>query len=305
MTYLKDSRKNTYLDQSEEFLYNFFDKPQSEKEKEINKILSENPSWPILYHLSPQREFLLNWYPFKKNASLFEIGAGCGALTGLFTTKLKRVYANELTPLRAEIIRRRYADKTNLVVYDGNIKNLSLYSKVDYISVIGVLEYSGVYFPSKNNNYYQSFLNFLIFIKKFLVKRGHLLLAIENKIGLKYLAGGKEDHYGTLFESLEEYPSYKGIRTFTKNELTGLLSKAGFTKIDFYYPYPDYKLPTNIFTDNFFREKINISKSTYGIIVDFSNKKIPLFNEITILENLEKENIIGKFVNSFLIDAIL
>jgi len=298
--------KQLYTDQSEDFLLNFFDKPQSQKQEEIYKILSKNPPWPILYHLSPQREFLLDWYKFKKNASILEIGAGCGALTGLFTRKLKNVYSNELTSIRANIIEHRFSDKPNLTVYAGNLADLDLKLKVDYLSVIGVLEYSGKYITQvTGDNYYQPFLNFLLLIKKFLSKNGHLLLAIENKIGLKYLAGGKEDHYGTLFRSLEGYPSYQGIRTFSKNELSDLLHKAGFKKVDFYYPFPDYKMPSSILTDEGLSQDINISKSSYAPISDLSNERVPLFNEITMADSLDKENILGKFSNSFLIDAII
>lgn len=302
----KKTGGDSYSDQSEDFLLKFFDKPQSQKEKKITKILANNPPWPILYHLSPQREFLLDWYQFKKNASILEIGAGCGALTGLFTRKLKKVYSNELTSIRGKIIAHRFSDKPNLVVYAGNLIDLALKSKVDYVSAIGVLEYSGKYIPhNTSNNYYQPFLNFLILIKKFLSKNGHLLLAIENKIGLKYLAGGKEDHYGTPFESIESYPSYQGIRTFSKNELTDLLYKAGFKETNFYYPFPDYKMPSSILTDEGLNQGINISKSSYASIVDLSNERIPLFSEIAMADNLDRENILGKFSNSFLIDAIL
>lgn len=300
------NNKQLYYDQSENFLLDLFDKPQSQKEKEIVDILNNNPPWPILYHLSPQREFLLDWYQFKKNSSILEIGAGCGALTGLFTRKLKRVYSNELTSLRASIIKRRFSDKKNLTVYAGNLVDLNLKLKVDYLSVIGVLEYSGKYIPQiTEDNYYQPFLNFLLLIKKFLSKNGHLLLAIENKIGLKYLAGGKEDHYGTLFRSIESYPSYQGIRTFSKNELTDLVYKAGFKKVDFYYPFPDYKMPSSVLTDEGLSQDINISKSSYALISDLSNERVPLFNEIAMADNLDRENILGKFSSSFLIDAVI
>jgi len=156
------SNKQLYIDQSENFLLDFFNKPQSQKQDEIYEVLSKNPPWPILYHLAPQREFLLDWYQFKKNSSILEIGAGCGALTGLFTNKLKKVYSNELTTIRADIIRRRFSDKKNLTVYAGNLVDLNLKLKVDYLSVIGVLEYSGKYILQvTRDNYYQPFINFL------------------------------------------------------------------------------------------------------------------------------------------------
>ena len=291
-------KNNFYSDSAEETLLKFFEKPQSQKEKEITDILNNNPPWPILYHLSPQRQFLLSWYQFKKNASLLEIGAGCGALTGLFCQKLKYVVANELTKERAEIIKKRYADKKNLKVFSGNFNDLPLKDKFDYTTLIGVLEYEGRYTEGKN-----PYFIFLKNIKKYLKRNGILLIAIENKIGLKYLAGGKEDHYGNLFESIENYPSYDGIKTFTKEELASLLNTVGFKKINFYYPYPDYKLPYWILTDESLN--LNFPISYFTQIVDHSSPREFLFNESIFAKSLKKDKILSHFSNSFLIECQL
>jgi len=289
-------KNNSYHDSAEETLLKFFDKPQSQKEKEIVDILNNNPIWPVLYHLSPQRKFLLSWYPFKKNASLLEVGAGCGALTGLFCEKVKKVVAVELTDERAEIIKKRYADKKNLKVFAGNFNQLPLKDKFDYITLIGVLEYQGRYAESNN-----PYLNFLKKVKNYLKKNSTLFIAIENKIGLKYLAGGKEDHYGNLFESIENYPSYDGIKTFTKKELTNLLKNAGFNRIKFYYPFPDYKLPYWILTDESLN--LNIPVSYLSQIIDYANPREFIFNESVFANSLVKDKILTHFSNSFLVEC--
>lgn len=296
------NNKQIYLDNSEQFLLDFFNKPQSQKQDKIFELLSKNPPWPILYHLSPQRKWLLEWYPFNKKGALLEIGAGCGALTEVFLRKLKLVVCNELTNERANIIKKRYSDYKNLVVYTGNFINMKKTQKFDYITAIGVLEYSGRYIEGKNK-FYDPFLNFLLQVKKILKPKGHFILAIENKLGLKYFVGGKEDHYDDFFSSLENYPQYSGIRTFSKDEIIKLLKDAGFNNFNFYYPYPDYKLPHTIITDEGFN--LNISLSSFSQIVDLSNERIPFFNEILTAYNLKLENILGKFSNSFLIDCQL
>lgn len=292
-----------YKDSAEEFLLNFFDKPQSQKQKEINDILNNNPPWPILYHLHPQREFILDWFPFKKNASLLEIGAGCGAVTNVFIKKLKTVVANELTKERALIIKKRFADKKNLEVFAGNINGACFNKKFDYLTLIGVLEYQGQYTLTKKTHPYSPYIQFLKNLKKFLKKDGALIIAIENKLGLKYLAGGLEDHYGKLFYSLENYPNDTGIRTFSKEELKEILNLAGYKKIDFYYPYPDYKLPTAIFSDK--KQELFIPLSRYIPISDLANPRRYLFNEVIFSSILKKEAILEKFANSFLVFAYL
>lgn len=294
--------KFDYKDSSENFLLNFFNKPQSQKQTEIYELLNNNPPWPILYHLHPQRELILDWFPFKKKATLLEIGAGCGAVTNVFIKKLKKVTANELDKDRAMIIKKRFADKKNLNIFDGNITEADLNEKFDYLTLIGVLEYQGRYTATKESLPYSSYIHFLKNLRKFLKKDGILIIAIENKIGVKYIAGALEDHYGKLFYSLENYPNDTGIRTFSKEELKEMLHFAGYKKIEFYYPYPDYKLPFFIFSDD---EELFIPTSRYTPIIDLSNSRQYLFNEVIFSSILKKEGILKKFANSFLIFAQL
>ena len=50
-------------------------------------ILGANPKLEFLYALSPQRENLLEWYPFRKEGTLLQVGSDFGALTGLYARK--------------------------------------------------------------------------------------------------------------------------------------------------------------------------------------------------------------------------
>lgn len=83
----------------------------------------------------------------------------------------------------------------------------------------------------------------------YLKPEGRLLIAIENRLGLKYFAGAPEDHTDLHFFGINGYPGNQSVRTFSKNELGELLENSGFPFLRFYYPYPDYKFPTEIFTD--------------------------------------------------------
>jgi len=249
------------------------------------------------------RQALLNWYPFRRNSQLLEIGAGCGALTGLFASQLKQVYVNELTVQRSDIVKRRYCDRQNIAIFAGNILDFQPDEMVDYVTLIGVLEYAGRYTKQTEHGFYEPYLALLRYVKKVLAPGGVLLLAIENKIGLKYIAGGKEDHEGMLFSSLESYPQYTGIRTFSKTELTVLLREAGFSDMQFYYPLPDYKLPQTIITDAFFQLPPTMAAASYAHIIDFSQERVPLFDEISFAQTLLQEKIFDKFTNSFLVEA--
>ena len=52
-------------------------------------------------------------------------------------------------------------------------------------------------------------------LKKHLHAGGRIVIAIENRMGLKYLAGCREDHLGTYFSGIEGYNSESVARTFT------------------------------------------------------------------------------------------
>ncbi len=260
----------------------------------IDDIPKEDINWPIYYHLSPKRRNLLDWYPFEKNKKLLEIGAGCGALTGLFCDKLESVTAVELSKRRATIIDARCEKYDNLEIIVGNLNDIDFEEKFDYITLIGVLEYAPSFTKSS-----KPFDDFLIKIKKMLKKDGRLLIAIENQFGIKYFAGAREDHLGSHFSGIEGYIGVDTCKTFGKNELTSLIKEVGFKGIDYYYPYPDYKLPEAIYTDNFLPSISDL----YIASPVFDSDRYVLYNEKLVMSVIIKNNMFSFFSNSFLLEC--
>jgi SAM-dependent methyltransferase len=259
----------------------------------IGEVLENDNRWPVLYHLSPERRNLLEWYEFKKEGSLLEIGAGCGALTELFCERLEKVVAIELSLRRAKIIETRCKNFKNLEVFAGNFEAIELNEKFDYITLIGVLEYTKSFITDKEP--YKFLFNK---IKNLLKPDGVLIIAIENRFGLKYWAGAREEHTGNFFESLEGYYS-KDVETFGKKELEDLLIENGFKDLKFYYPYPDYKLCFEIFSDNYLPEE-----DTYlPQAPNYDNDRLVLFDESKVWKNIIKNGLFPYFSNSFLVFA--
>jgi SAM-dependent methyltransferase len=285
-------------DDVEEYLLSLFS--EETQSSEIKEILKNDPSWPVKYHLSPERHNLLSWYNFKEHSSLLEIGAGCGAVTGLFLERGLDVTAVELTKRRADTIRNRFRDEEKLEILDGNVYEKDFKKKYDYVTSIGVLEYSGRYIDSKT-----PFLDFLKTAKGFLKKEGVFILAIENRFGLKYWRGAPEDHTNKLFDSLEGYPDYDGIRTFGKKELTDLLMNSGFKEknISFYYPLPDYKFCQEIFSDRYLPSE-NHPPSNGAYPSPHPSESYHLFDEYLVSKGLQKNRMFDKLANSFLIFAV-
>ena len=202
------------------------------EEPDVEKILAEDDRWPVLYHFSPVRQNILEWYPLKKDASVLEIGAGCGAISGVLCRNAKHVTSVDLSKRRSLINANRNKEYDNLTIMVGNFNDVVLKEKYDYITLIGVLEYAGYYTDDEH-----PFEAFLKKISGYLKEDGKLLIAIENKFGLKYWAGSREDHTGKFFDGLEGYiDTDSKVRTFSKEALKKIITDAGYGKAEFYYP---------------------------------------------------------------------
>ena len=245
------------------------------------------------YHFSPIRENIINWYPFKKNCSILEIGSGCGAITGCLCRVAKRVISVELSKKRATINYLRHKQYNNLEIVVANFNDFLVSERFDYVILNGVFEYSGLYTSSKD-----PFLDFLKYASDFLKVNGKILIAIENRLGLKYFNGSKEDHLNGFFTGINDYPELTGVRTFTKSEWKRMLLENHLRYYKFYYPYPDYKFPNEIFDDE------TILTMGYGkSYLNFEEGRLNLFDEESVIKSLTDEEIVGSFANSFLIEA--
>lgn len=262
----------------------------------IETLLGGEPSWPLYYHFTPVRHNLLSWYPFRDDTSLLEVGSGMGALTGLFCDRVAAVTAVELTARRASITAWRHRDRDNLTAIAGNIDAIDPGDGFDYVTSIGVLEYAGRYSGSDN-----PFRDFLVRLRSFLKEDGMLVLAIENKFGFKYWSGAREDHSGRLFESLEGYPFQKEVQTFSRRELETLLIEAGFGNARFYYPLPDFKLPREIFSDDYLPAPGHGIRPGLLPYIDHSQPREHLFNEQLVMDAVVADGSFPFFANSFLV----
>ncbi len=287
--------KDTYCDGDiEKDIIKYLDKFGEENYKEIFK---EDIRWPVFYHISPIRKNILNWYPFKENSEVLEIGAGMGAITGVLCDKAKFVTSIELSKQRALAIQKRCKNRDNLELIVGNFNDIKLDKKFDYITLIGVLEYAPLYTNTEN-----PFYDFLMQIKKLLKKDGKLLIAIENQFGMKYFTGALEDHTGKPYDGIIGYENKNGIRTFGKNQLKELLDSVNFKYTKFYYPMPDYKLPNIIYSDEYMPNEENIKE--YLPYISEETMQVVYDEKLAYLDII-KNNQFDFFANSYFIEASL
>lgn len=263
-------------------------------ETPLDEVLKHNNDWAILYHLSTVRHNLLEWYEFKENANLLEIGSGCGAITSILTKKVDRVVCIELSKRRSEINAARNKGADNLEIMVGNFEDIVVEEKFDYVTLIGVLEYAQLYIHGE-----QPFEAMLKRAKSMLKPGGKLIIAIENKFGLKYWAGASEDHTGHMFDGLEGYENVDYVKTFSKPELSALLHRGGFEKLEYYYPVPDYKMPTVIYSDAYLPQAGDLR----NIAQAYDRPRMKLFNEELVYDALCEDGQFPYFANSFLVIA--
>ena len=263
-------------------------------EVEYQRIIEERRSWPVLYHLSGLRETIVEWLPIGSNDKVLEIGAGCGAITGALSRKAGEVTCIDLSGKRSRINAYRHMEAGNVTIHVGNFQDVEpdLPCDYDYICLIGVFEYAQAYIESGKP--YESFLNI---IKKHLKPEGHIAIAIENKFGLKYWAGCREDHLGTYFSGLENYPDGGVVRTFTRDGLLGIAKQCGFGQAQMYYPYPDYKFMTCLFSDERLPKVGELSSN----LQNFDRDRLLLFDEKKVFDTIIQEGQFPLFSNSYML----
>lgn len=262
------------------------------KEKEV---LATDNRWTIMYYFSDIRKNILSWYPFTPNAKILEIGTGCGAITGLFCEKNLQITGVESSKRRAMITAYRNKEYPNLEINVGNFVEMNFPEHYDYITMIGVLEYANMFLPESSN----SFIDMLSKARQMLNNDGKLFIAIENRLGMKYFAGAPEDHIGKKFIGIENYPEKNKVQTFSKSELEEILISGGFANLEWHYPYPDYKLPRQIFSDEFLPTAELLSDG----IASYDVQRLQLFNERKAIQSLAGEKEFGFLGNSFLVVA--
>lgn len=276
--------KEDMLPEEEADIYNYITNNEDEC---FDEVLAKENRWKAFYHFSEMRTSILNWYDFGEDKSILEIGGGFGAITGMLCQRGKSVTVVEKSTKKAEAIYRRYHDRDNLTVYAGNIKKISFYEKFDYVVIVGVLcDDEDDILPNVQLSQYISMTG------DWLKESGVLLVAAENHNGAKYKCGYPKPEYGSKNENGCE-------AMVTKEQLENMVKIAGFRYVKFYYPFPDYKLTQEIYTDIKLPEgSIKDRVLTYYVLPGMMQE-----NEHKLYEKELKKGDIREVCNSYLIEA--
>ena len=201
--------------------------------------------WASEYHLSSSRSNLLSNIKFKENSKILELGCGCGAISRYLAEQGHYITAVEGSLKRAEIARLRNRELTNVEIVTHNFNSLELPQQTyDAVLFIGVLEYAKRFSDQQDVTAEQAVITLLNKAANALTADGLIIIAIENRTGLKYVQGGLEDHLAIPNVGLDDYIGYEftGIKTYDYLQWQQLFSQCDLAN-RFYYPFPDYKLP--------------------------------------------------------------
>ena len=185
-------------------------------------------------------------------------------------------------------------DRESMLLLSENMDNLE--GMWNYIVVSDAFARVPTRFAGKN-----AYGQFFDVIKKHLKPNGHVILAVDNRYGLTYFAGSKERLTGKYFEGLEGYGESEGVCTFSKDAVLSIVKEAGFASVKTYYPYPNYRYMTAMYTDEHLPSVGELNTN----LCNFEEERAVLFNEAAVFDGLIKEGKFQEFSNSYLLDLTL
>lgn len=241
------------------------------KDEDFSKTLDKNSKIKNVIALSEVRENLFNWYEFKENSNILEMNANYGELTDLLCKNAKNVISFEQSKKYADIIEKRHINKENLELIVGNIENIKLEQKFNYIIIVGIAD---------------ELERYIEYAKKHLEDDGKILIAVNNKFGVKSWITTKEE---------AKVPNNQKTTT-TRKKLEQLLENLEYK---FYYPLPDYKLPNIIYTEKHLPDISTIYRDLTYKDENVNFKEVDAYKEI--IEN--DLSCFKYFANSFLVEA--
>lgn len=264
------------------------------------ELLPHMSDWPTEYHLSRKRHLILRSLNIKPGDRVLELGCGCGAITRYLVEAGAQVTAVEGELARAAVAAKRCEGFDSVQFIADDFLNLKLDNQYDWVLMIGVFEYSQKYGKSANRQ-----AEYLNIARRHLAAEGTLVIAIENKLGIKYLNGAGEDHNGKLHYGPHDLYEGNDITTWGRQEIRDILVANGFAYQHFSGVFPDYKLPKIILDEAIDRHRDFRAEELlhYCRSLDYRGMNQRFFDESLLAGSLRKNGLLIDMANSFLITA--
>lgn len=218
---------------------------------------------------------LIGWYPFKIKSKVLFISDGF--------SKYEVIY--DLFKDKEVDIRKNTME---------SIKEIT--EKFDYIVLTEILEKYIV--PSE----------LLIKIKKLLNKDGKLLIFANNRLGIRYFCGDKDEYTGHVLDSLDNYAKVSlkrraelAGRSYSKDELKNMLINAGFRNHKFYSVMPTLVRPQVIISEDYIpNEALDIR-----VFPQYNSHQTIFLEEENLYDDILKNGMFHSMANGFFIECSL
>lgn len=256
------------------------------KTERREKILKSD-SYELLKLYAEERQNIVDFIPISRNDNVLEINSECGIISAKLAEKANRITTVEENTTYCTAATKLNSRYCNINYVNSAIKEFinDCDEKFDYIFII--------------NDVYKIFSEKLLAsVYNLLQDNGKLIIATNNKLGLKYWAGCQESLNGGFFVGIENYQLIKtNKRLYSKSEIERLLNENQIDKYRFLYPYPDYLFPISVYSDRRLPQKGELDNN----IRNFEGERYLLFDEKKAYDTIIEENIFPIYSNSYLV----
>lgn len=259
---------------------------QLESEERRKRIFDINEYWA--YKLfAEERQNIVDFFDINKNHCVLELNSEAGIITSKLAEKAKRVTSIEQDKTYYQAAKLLNNSEGNITFENEDIRSFVLQckEKYDFIFIINRL------YEVINDDLLTNVCNLLS-------ESGKLVIATDNKLGLKYWAGCQESLNGGFFTGLENYQLINtNKKLYSKKEIVNILKRKGIENYRFYYPYPDYKFPVSVFSDKRLPKPGELDNN----IRDFEGERYLLFDEKKVFDTIIEEELFPIYSNSYLV----
>jgi GT2 family glycosyltransferase/SAM-dependent methyltransferase len=203
--------------------------------------------WASRFHLSSSRANLLRPFNECLAGDVLEVGAACGALTRYLGENSRSVLALESNARHAAIARSRTRDLPNVAVINDAFNSFEPTRQFDVVILIDVLDHAHQFIAGAD-----SVVRILKRARSLLKPTGTVIIAIENGLGLKHLAGVSEGQHRRPVQGVKTRCNDIEPSALGRRALAEMLYKTGFGTIEFLAPFPDHTFPVSIVTQKGF-----------------------------------------------------
>lgn len=236
-------------------------------DSEKKDVRDETLTYPVFFQNSELRANIIRWYPIQPGQKVLLVSEPCVALE--------------------KCLREMGAEVMTCGLNDEPTEADPVYDTILHVGVVDAGEEKAALAWQARFKRYDALLK----------EEGELLLAVPNRLGLKYFAGCQDDSYDAYFVGPEGYGSGMTKQALSKKEYEDAIRQAGYGEICYYYPYPDHLFPSAVFSDQRLPEAGELTDS----IRNFDKDRYLFFDEAKVAGSLKKEGIFSSFANSFFI----